>query len=872
MDSPAEPLPRLARARDAGSRGFLEINGRRAALLGEERGVFECWIWPIKVFHGLALRARIVRADGSESEWVSASDLPGTVEVRPERVKLEYRHPLFRIQQTLHAALDRRALVMLLEIDCDSPMEIEIRLEPDFRPMWPAGFGGQITTRDPQTGAVVLTEELGRFAAIVGSPEALPGDPSADHGLPRDPVTLRIPIPLERMERGPIALFIAGAETTPAPLSAAARLGDEGAALGHARSAAVVALAREEYLETQRKWPELVAAHERHWREFLARTTAIETPNAQLDEAFLWAKIAIEKAWVEVDGLGLGLVAGLATSGSGERPGFGWFFDGDAMVAARAMLDYGDFEGALRVLEFAASHQRADGKLMHELTLSARLCNWVEDYPYAYYKGVNTPDFIAAVCEYAAATGDEVGTRRLLPHVKRAFEHCLACLDDDGLMSVRKAGLAAVEAGPLCGRIESDVFLHGLWMSALGELATSSVPALAKLRKRAMREVSRAHAAFNRFESSHLTRHGFARLTDGGLCDDLSGYLAQPLSAEPRLARLLMDSLEESDLAHWRIWSESLTFLNRPELASDWGLRLFATDASVYDPAHYNTGSVFPYLSQFAMRALIRLDVAAVWQLLRSQVNLHGFSGLGFVPEHLRGDRAIAPERGVPHQVFSSATIVLGIKHVALGVSRGGSGLCLDLYFPPEWRRVAVRNYRIGESRLDFDLTRERARHRTIHSWRFELRGGPPVRIHLAPQFDPEVGVETVDGVPGAGAEFRLGQTKEVRVESRSPPELLVEVAPLTLGRESADLRISDCERWDDEPGVTWTVWGRAGRTYRARVFCDRELEIAGAQRVDGSAPWSEEGAQLQIRMPPGDPASFVMQQIRVVPETPPST
>ena len=52
------------------------------------------------------------------------------------------------------------------------------------------------------------------------------------------------------------------------------------------------------------------------------------------------------------------------------------------------------------------------------------------------------------------------------------------------------------------------------------------------------------------------------------------------------------------DARRWR-------FAIRPSRAIG-GPRMFATTSSVYDPSHYNTGSVFPYLANFAVLALYR--------------------------------------------------------------------------------------------------------------------------------------------------------------------------------------------------------------------------------------------------------------------------
>ena len=149
---------------------------------------------------------------------------------------------------------------------------------------------------------------------------------------------------------------------------------------------------------------------------------------------------------MKVDGLGRGLVAGLGPSGNGERPGFGWFFDGDALAASRALSTAGDFAGVREVLRFAAAHQRPDGKLMHELTLSANLCRWLEDYPYAYYKGQNSADFVAALDLYLRFSGDlELARERGRTRSGPSTGARAPSTRRGG--SPTRAGIAAVEAG-----------------------------------------------------------------------------------------------------------------------------------------------------------------------------------------------------------------------------------------------------------------------------------------------------------------------------------------------------------------------------------------------------------------------------------------
>jgi glycogen debranching enzyme len=93
--------------------------------------------------------------------------------------------------------------------------------------------------------------------------------------------------------------------------------------------------------------------------------TRIDSPDDELDLALEWGKVALDKGFVCNPRLGCGLIAGLGPSGRSERPGFGWFFGGDAFINSWAMTAYGDFETVRESLRFLSKRQRADGKMMH---------------------------------------------------------------------------------------------------------------------------------------------------------------------------------------------------------------------------------------------------------------------------------------------------------------------------------------------------------------------------------------------------------------------------------------------------------------------------------------------------------------------------
>ncbi len=637
-------------------------------------------MWPLKLFHdfGYTLDRDVeddrTRVDMAELERVLCG-------------------PGFRLTVRGFACRKERGLVLCFALEGTESLGVRLRLRADVRPLWPAGLGGQIAAHAPAggatAGALILTEELGRFAAVLGSPGADMTWDGDDHALPRSAVTTAI-----NLEPGETRVFIvAGAEREPEPLTEQARLGLGQSAVGLARARDVVAAASVLWSRLAEAWEHELAVVRADWAAWLERTAELTTEPIA-DAAFRWSQVALRRAWIEVDGLGRGLVAGIGESAGGERPGYAWFFDGDALTAARALVATGDRADAFEALRFAASHQRADGKLMHELTLSARMCGWVEEYPYAYYKGLNSADFVCSFVHAVRVSGDLDFARELWPTVRRALAWCATCADD-GLLQNTRAGIAAVEAGPLSDRIQGEVFLQGAYADALRSASGLAVVlGEGDDARRFQAAHARALEAFEAFWSDDCGRYGFARLTDGGRCDDLTAYLGYPLArgvGEPVRA-----------LASARA-------LNRPNLTADWGARMFAVDSEVYDPAHYNTGSVFPYLTNFVTLACFRhgLPLAGL-QLLRGQLALVGREGPGFLEEHWVGDRFRLPQRGVPHQIFSSSAIVESTLFGLLGldVDAPAGRFALRPFHPPDTPSLDVRDVEIGGRRYRFTSTR----------------------------------------------------------------------------------------------------------------------------------------------------------------------
>ncbi|NIP26942.1 MAG: hypothetical protein GWO38_24785, partial [Phycisphaerae bacterium] len=136
------------------------------------------------------------------------------------------------------------------------------------------------------------------------------------------------------------------------------------------------------YQKLQNQPQQFYQRNVKHFRQLRENTLQVQTPNHRLNLAFEWAKVAYDNLMVDNPDLGKGLLAGLGPSGNSGRPGFGWFFGGDAYINMFSLNGYGVYQTVRDALAFTQQWQRDDGKMAHELSQAAAYLNWFEDYPY----------------------------------------------------------------------------------------------------------------------------------------------------------------------------------------------------------------------------------------------------------------------------------------------------------------------------------------------------------------------------------------------------------------------------------------------------------------------------------------------------------
>ena len=79
--------------------GRLSVVGPRGALLGEQSGVLEGWIFPWKLFSGLRMSVKM--ADYPVP--IDVNEMASSIDVQPDHTTITYAHANFTIRQVMFA-------------------------------------------------------------------------------------------------------------------------------------------------------------------------------------------------------------------------------------------------------------------------------------------------------------------------------------------------------------------------------------------------------------------------------------------------------------------------------------------------------------------------------------------------------------------------------------------------------------------------------------------------------------------------------------------------------------------------------------------------------------------------------------------------
>ena len=815
--------PSLELSRTVRTWEFLPVVGTRAGLFGNETGRFEAWVYPLKLFRDFHLTFHV----GDRA--LPAESLARTLTVRPESASILYAGDSFRVRETLCVPVNESGAVILLDVETEEPLEVEASFTADFQLEWPAALGGTYLGWDEKQRAFVFGEEARKFSALVGSPTG---------GGARLAYETNYSSSSENLLR--LGVTQKGKETKVLVLAA---------------SVSGAADAAKTYQHLLASYADLMHESADYYRDYLNKTVSLDLPDAQLQQAYDWARISTLQGLVNSPYLGAGLVAGYRTSGTGQRPGFAWFFGRDSLWTSFALNAEGDYATARTALDFISKFQREDGKVPHEISQSASLVPWFKDYPYAYVSADATPLFIIAMNDYATQSGDVTFAREKWDNVWRAYQFLRSTYDAQGFAQNAGVGHGWVEGGPLLP-VKNEYYQAGLGVAALQSLSNlARLVGKDDVSQQFATEFDRNKAALDQaFWSADSKRLAFALKPDNQRVDELSVLTTVPMWFG------LPDASHADD---------TITQLAAADHQTDWGMRIISQQSKIYDGSGYHFGAVWPLFTGWASVGEYRYHRALpAYSNLRANALLGLDGALGHFSEVMSGDYYQSFATSSPHQIWSAAMVVSPILRGMFGLQTdaGKCQITLAPHVPADWTSFAIHNVHAGGGTVDFQYRK------TGDTIALETKrtGAGDCWVEFSPAFSLRTDVVSVE-MNGHSLPFKMqpnsndkhaymrfplaGGTSSVVIRIKNDFGLAVSNELPALGSASRGLRIIS-ESWNATSNdLTLDVSGSAGARYELDVWNPGQVSS-----VEGAT--LTKSRRLQIQMPDGSAESYLQQKV----------
>ncbi len=814
------------------------VAGERGVLVGQQDGVFEAWVLPVKVLSHLTIEANVE----GYTVPIDVNELAAGIEVRPDRTTITYSHLAFTIRQIMFSPPSsvpggsaQTGPVILFEFDCLHPTEFTFRFTPELRWMWPERNegvpGAEWVAPGPNAyeragGFYVLHSDYPDFAAAVTLPGARPGIMAPYQERPRVyPVELKLHIDPVRDQNKLFPLLMAvGTDHT------AANSANLAGALEKLNAAI----------------PDLYESQSKTYKDVLANSVSIETPDKTLNEAFQWAIISIEQLKTKTRGLGTAqttasspgsaeadpeetaLVAGYFDSADSARPGFGWFFGRDALYTLYAVNGYGNFALSKSELEFLMRRQRPDGKIMHEWSQTAGAIDW-QAFPYMYAAADATPLFLLAMLDYVRASGDTTFLTAHRDAIDRAWAFETSHTSDNDIYD-NTQGTGWVESWP-GGLPHQEVYL-----ALLDQQASAAMARIEDL----LQDKQKSAAAQQRSETIKKT-------IDAQFYDQEKGCYAFSRNANGSTDRT---STVYPALAWWT--NPSVTgnaqYLAHPDgclrqlasasLNTDWGLRDVSAQEKIYDGMSYHQGSVWPLFTGWAALAEYRGNQPlAGYQMLMENANLTRAQDLGAHTELLSGDFFVPFGRSTSHQLWSSAMIITPTLRGLFGldIDAQSNTITVNPHLPAAWDHAAIRNLRIGEQTVSLSFVRRNGELLISKSG----SSAPDVKLHST--------LSNAKPLPDGSISI-----------STNPVDIGIFVPVPLPGDRTHSARVINEE--NDERKLTFTLQGLAGTQAQFQVLAHASKTTVRAEGADLSEPRQRTGPNANAapqtgtaHFPPGE-------------------
>jgi len=655
------------------------VLGPRGALLGQQDGSFEAWIFPWKIFSHMRITAEMK----DYAVPIDVNEQASTIDVQPGHTTITFSHANFTVRETLFApqqAPEGGGALAFYQIEAVRPMTLTFSFTPEMLRMWPALSDDRPSPEWVKTGAsgfYVLHLNFPDHAGAIAMPTAQYGILAPYQERPKnyplqfvihfDPAT-------DRNKLYPLLMTTAdtaAAATTPALASKLQAL-DSG-------------------------FRELFSDSEKHFQNFTAQHLSIDTPDQKLNQAFTWAEVAIDQLRVETipSHSETALVAGFYTSGDSARPGFGWYFGRDALWTLYAVNSYGDYQLTRDELNFLIKRQSPEGRIIHEWSQTADLVDW-KSLPYAYASADANPLLLMAADDYLKVSGDTQFIQTNWDALERAWTfETTHDSDGDGIYE-NTEGSGWVESWPP-GMPHQEIYL-----AALDQQASTAMAALARATAHpdiAQQAEIRATKVGATIEKEYLLPGGgfyaFSRNADGST--DPSPTIFPAVASWDGTYRL------QHAQPMFDRWAAQ-------EFSTDWGTRDLSPTVSFYDPISYHQGTVWPlYTGWVAVSEYRNGRNLSAYAHLMQNADLTWAQDPGAVTELLSGEFFSPLGRSTSHQLWSSAMVISPVVRGLFGLEWDAANhhLMVTPSLPADWDKAQLHHVPLGSSDVDLEIRRD---------------------------------------------------------------------------------------------------------------------------------------------------------------------
>lgn len=821
---------------------YFDKTGRKAALMGFEDGTFEMWVWPWKPLRNFQLLFFV----GSSTTPIKPGDIVKTISVTPEATTLTYSYESFTVKEIIIVPVEEKGAILLLDVNTTIPLKIVPGFLPVMQPQWPAGIGGQYSYWDNDVKGYIISESRQRALFVCGSPlgEQMTAPPA--HMFADNPLQFKIEVEPEEVSNSLIPIVIAGGINA-------------------------------KYKEVKDLYNDLWENAEKYYQKnydyyknLRESTVKVITPIRELNLAYEWSKVALHNLMVDNPNLGYGMVAGYGLSGNGGRPGFAWYFGGDCFINSLSFNSFQDFTSEKEALKFTQKWQRQDnfpirkknpddvnkdiGKMAHELSQSEGLVDWWNDYHYGYSHADTTPWYLVAIGDYYHQSGDLDFIKQSWKSIQEAYHWCLLKdSDGDGLMDLKGAGLGALEFGKYV-HIYADFYTSAIWTKSI-EAVINMAGAMGdeELKSQAETQFKKALEALEvKFWMPEKGMYSYGATEKGEQVDENTPWTATGMKFKVLNEKHSIESLKK---------------MNSTDLITDWGVRSLSNKSELFDPANYNYGAVWPFISTLMVRGQYNYNFSlSAYRLIQANADHFFDNGTGEAAEVFSGTFNTKLAEAYHDQGFSASGFAEPFMRglVGLDVDAPNKTIYFSPHLPADWDSLFVGNIIVGDAIVNLNILRT--------DNELDLRasdtGSGNIKVIFKPSFglgteaisvkldNKEVNYTTENTNQAfiVKTEFNLAGSTELKLTLAPIPELYLLTLKTKFGGMNNSLKVL-YQELEGNDLITY-VEGRGGEKYSIGVRNSNLIEkITGGELLNN---------RIRINFNNNGNGDFIKNEIRI--------